>query len=53
MGQKTHQDGSFLMSDCPHCKIPMLVGSNVYPTGDGEYDVEYYQYCDKCGADYS
>jgi len=39
--------------DCPHCKIPMCVGSHVYKTEDGESDVEYYNYCDKCGADYS
>jgi len=40
------------MVDCPHCHIPMNVGSNTYQTEDGEYDCEYYHYCDKCGADY-
>ena len=41
------------MTDCPHCKIPMSVGTNVYTTEDGGMDAEYYHYCDKCGADYS
>lgn len=41
------------MSDCPHCHIPMRVGSNVYKTEEGDYDCEYYYYCDECGADYS
>ena len=40
------------MTDCPHCKIPMRVGQNVYTTEDGEHDVEYYHYCDECGAEY-
>ena len=31
----------------------MCVGSHVYEMEDGESDVEYYNYCDKCGADYS
>ena len=38
---------------CPHCKIPMSVGQNVYQDEDGDCDVEYYHYCDECGADYS
>ena len=41
------------MTDCPHCKIPMSVGDHTYETEDGGIDVEYYHYCDKCGADYS
>ena len=40
------------MTDCPHCKIPMRVGQNIYTTEDGEHDVEYYHYCDECGAEY-
>ena len=40
------------MTDCPHCKIPMRVGQNVYKTEDGGHDAEYYHYCDECGADY-
>ena len=40
------------MVDCPHCHIPMNVGTNVYETIDGELDCDHYYYCDKCGADY-